>query len=93
LLSEASNKEREAEDLRRKMERIKQLFPEDERIEEKGRLIATTYQWMKAVTDAAHLKAQAELVRTLTPVLLDLPLAPPLPDPQPRIQNAEPDLG
>jgi DNA-binding PadR family transcriptional regulator len=93
LLSEASNKEREAEDLRRKMERIKQLFSEDERIEEKGRLIATTYQWMKAVTDAAHLKAQAELVRTLTPVLLDLPPAPPLPDRKPGIQNEELDLG
>lgn len=80
LLSEASTKEREAEDLRRKMQRIKLLFPEDQRIEEKGLLIATTYQWMKAVTDAAHLKAQAELVRTLAPVLLDLPPAPPLPD-------------
>jgi len=48
---------------------------------------------MKAVTDAAHLKAQAELVRTLTPVLLDLPPAPPLPDGKPGIQNEELDLG
>ena len=92
LLDEASSKEREAEDLRRKMERIKPLFPEDERLEEKGRLIATTYQWMKTVMDAALLKAQAELVRTLTPVLLDLPPAPPLPDRESGIQNYELDL-
>lgn len=80
LLHQASRKEGEAEDIRRRMDRIKLLFPEDERIEEQGRLIATTYQWMKTMADAALLKAQAELVRTLAPVLLDLPAAPALPN-------------
>lgn len=92
LLHEASGKEGKAEDLRRKMERIQRLFPEDENIQETKRLIATTYEWMKTVTDAALLKAQAELVRTLTPVLLNLPPAPPLPDRVAGTQNDELDL-
>jgi DNA-binding PadR family transcriptional regulator len=92
LLHEASSKEGRAEDLRRKMERIQLLFPEDENIQEKKRLIATTYEWIKTVTDAALLKVQAELVRTLTPVLLDLPPAPPLPDRVAGTQDDELDL-
>jgi DNA-binding PadR family transcriptional regulator len=79
LLHQANSKEAEAERLRRKMERIQLLFSEDEDIREQGHLVATTYQWLKTVTDAALLKAQAELVRTLTPVLLDLPPAPSIP--------------
>jgi DNA-binding PadR family transcriptional regulator len=89
LLHQARRKEADAEDLRRKMERLKPLFPKDEDTREQGQLVATTYKWMKTATDAALLKAQAELVQTLGPVLRDLPPAPRLPDREHEVQNSE----
>ncbi len=91
LLHQASRKDGDAEDLRRKMERFKQLFPENVDIREQGQLVATTYKWMKTVMDAALLKAQAELVRTMAPVLCNLPPAPRLPDHEDAIQVGEPE--
>jgi DNA-binding PadR family transcriptional regulator len=89
LLHQANKKEVEAEGLRREMERFKLLFPLDEDVREQGQLVATTYQWMKTVTDAALLKAQAELVKTLAPVLRDLPPAPRFPDREHEVQRRE----
>jgi DNA-binding PadR family transcriptional regulator len=89
LLHQANSKDVEAERLRRKMERIKMLFPLDEDLREQGQLVATTYHWMKTVADAALLKAQAELVKTLAPVLRDLPPAPRMPDREYEVQGGE----
>jgi DNA-binding PadR family transcriptional regulator len=89
LLSEANTKEREAEDLQRKMQRIKMLSRDYEDIKEQGLFIATTYRWMKTVADAALLRAQADLVRNLMPVLLSLSPAPPLPEHKPAMKTKQ----
>jgi DNA-binding PadR family transcriptional regulator len=80
LLRQAKTKGQEAEGLQRKMERFKLRSPDDEDIKEQGLFIATTYQWMKTVSDAALLEKQAELVDTLMPALLSLMPPPPLLD-------------
>jgi DNA-binding PadR family transcriptional regulator len=77
LLREANTKEKEAEGLQRQIERFKLHFPGED-IKEQGIFIATTYQWMKTVADAALLRAQAELVDTLMPRVLSLLPPPPL---------------
>ena len=72
LRLEARRTEQVAEDLRDRIERL--LRNPSNR--GKPILAGTTYRWIKATTDAALLKGQAELVATLAPILVDLPRAP-----------------
>jgi DNA-binding MarR family transcriptional regulator len=72
LLLAAHRTEQEAEDLRVRMERLR-LNPSPF---SKPILVGTTYRWMRTTADAALLKAQAELMDDLAPLLTDLPPAP-----------------
>lgn len=78
-LSNLSNKrEREAEELRGALSRLKGAILAQEADAAKGVLIATTYQWLKAESEAKLFRLQAAATGELGKLLTDLPQASPI---------------
>jgi DNA-binding PadR family transcriptional regulator len=73
LREQSHRKNREAADLHESMLLLNKRFCEDETACDRGILIATAYRWMKATSSAALLQLQAEAMRTLVPLISELP--------------------
>jgi hypothetical protein len=58
------------------MLRLQADILKDDRPAAKGLLIATAYQWLKAESDAALFRLQAEAIGQINQSLADLPPAP-----------------
>ncbi len=72
----ARNKKQEAHRLREAMLRSEASCRRDGRKDREGSLIATVYQWLKAESDAALFTVQIEAMKTMRPLLANLPSAP-----------------
>jgi len=57
------------------MLRLQAGIVRDDRLSAKGLLIATAYQWLKAESDAALFRLQAEAIAEINKSLVDLPPA------------------
>jgi DNA-binding PadR family transcriptional regulator len=75
LLNLARRRQRESEELRGSMLRLQADILKDDRPAAKGLLIATAYQWLKAESDAALYRVQAEAIGEINKSLVDLPPA------------------
>jgi DNA-binding MarR family transcriptional regulator len=76
LLKLARSRQRESEELRDSMLQLQADIVKDDRAAAKGLLIATAYQWLKAESDAALFRLQAEAIGSINKLLADLPPAP-----------------
>jgi DNA-binding MarR family transcriptional regulator len=75
----AQKRQREAEELHRSLLLQKDNVLKDNSAAARGLLIATAYQWIKAESDAALFRLQADSVKHVDELLVELPPAPPLP--------------
>jgi DNA-binding MarR family transcriptional regulator len=75
LLVLAERRQREAKELRGSMFRLQTDFIKGPATD-KGTLIATTYQWIKAECDATFFRLQAEAIRDIHKLIADLGHAP-----------------
>jgi DNA-binding PadR family transcriptional regulator len=75
LRFQAQQQQQDADKLQGNMLRQANLFEADPAAE-KGILVATAYQWIKAVSDAALIKLQADAIGNLALKLSDLPPSP-----------------
>jgi DNA-binding PadR family transcriptional regulator len=78
LLAVARKREREAEELRGSMLHMQARIAKADPGADKGELIATAYQWIKAESDATLSRLQAESLEHFYGLLADLPPAPQL---------------
>jgi DNA-binding MarR family transcriptional regulator len=76
LLKLSRRRQRESEELRVSMLGLQADILKDDRTAAKGLLIATAYQWLKAESDAALFRLQAEAIGKINKLLADLPPAP-----------------
>jgi DNA-binding PadR family transcriptional regulator len=76
LLLLSQSKEREAGELRGFMHSLQADISSNNPAADEGMLIATAYQWIKAESDAALFRLQAEAIRKISPLMADLPAAP-----------------
>lgn len=76
LVALSHSKEREATELRGFMNSLKADIASKDPATDEGMLIATAYQWIKAESDAALFRLQAEAIEKIIPLLEDLPPAP-----------------
>jgi len=72
-------RQREAEELRTSMVRLRGEIGDQSPAVAKGVLIATAYQWIKAECDARLFRMQSEAAIEINKLLADLPPAPKLP--------------
>lgn len=76
LLIVKQRREREAASLRESMNHLQRRILNGDPTADKGLLIGTAYQWIKAESDAALYGLQVEAIRRLRTLLPDLPPAP-----------------
>jgi DNA-binding PadR family transcriptional regulator len=76
LLVVSRRRQREAEELRSDMLRLQAGLLKADPAADKGTLIGTAYQWIKAESDATLFRLQAESVEHINQLLADLPPAP-----------------
>lgn len=76
LLKLARRRLRESEELRDSIPGLQADILKDDRPVAKGLLIATAYQWLKAASDAALFRLQAEAIGEISKSLEGLPPAP-----------------
>jgi DNA-binding PadR family transcriptional regulator len=75
LKEQSRRKKREAADLHESVLSLNKRFFENEAACDRGILIATAYRWMKTTSSAALFELQAEAMRTLVPLISELPAA------------------
>jgi DNA-binding PadR family transcriptional regulator len=78
LATMGAKKEREAEELRSSMLRLQADILNNDPAADQGMLIATAYQWLKALCDAEMFMGQAQAIGSVIRALADLPPAPPI---------------
>lgn len=79
LMAMTQRKRREAEELRGYMLHLQAGILKADPSADRGELVATAYQWIKAESDATLFRLQAESLEHINQLLADFPPAPKLP--------------
>jgi DNA-binding MarR family transcriptional regulator len=93
LKFQSQQKQSEADQLRSAVNRLKEMpvdMFEDDVDSRKGVLLATSYRWLKAQSDASLLKLQSESVASIAPSLQELPDFPSILPPKEKNTSLRP---